>query len=168
MRRAHVMPFGAAVQVDGSVRFRLWAPAAQSVEVELETGAVPMQAQEGGWCELVTDQAGPDSRYRYRINGETSVPDPASRFQPEDVAGASQVVDPAGFDWQDQDWRGRHWEEAVIYELHVGTFTPEGTFRALEERLDDLVELGVTAIEIMPVADFPGRWNWGYDGVLLF
>jgi malto-oligosyltrehalose trehalohydrolase len=96
------------------------------------------------------------------------VPDPASRYNPQDVHEASMVVDPGAFEWPDQDWRGRPWEEAVIYELHVGAFTPEGTFNAAIERLDYLARLGVTAIELMPVADFPGGRNWGYDGVLPF
>ena len=94
------------------------------------------------------------------------MPDPASRHQPEDVHGSSEVIDPSSYMWRDIAWRGRPWEEAVLYELHIGAFTPEGTFRAAIDRLDHLVSLGVTAIEIMPIADFPGRWNWGYDGVL--
>ena len=89
------------------------------------------------------------------------MPDPASRYNPDDVHGASEVIDPAAFDWQDTAWRGRPWEEAVVYELHVGTFSPEGTFAGVIERLDYLVELGVTALELMPVADFPGARNWG-------
>jgi malto-oligosyltrehalose trehalohydrolase len=96
------------------------------------------------------------------------VPDPASRFQPLDVHGPSEVIDPAEYEWNDADWRGRPWEECVVYELHVGAFTPEGTFRAAIGRLDFLRDLGVSAVELMPIADFPGRWNWGYDGVLLF
>jgi malto-oligosyltrehalose trehalohydrolase len=96
------------------------------------------------------------------------VPDPASRYQPDDAHGPSEVIDPAAYTWSDSAWLGRPWHEAVLYELHVGTFTPEGTFHAARERLDHLVALGVTGIEIMPVADFPGRRNWGYDGVLLY
>ena len=121
-----------------------------------------------GWFELVTDQATTGTRYKFQIDGGPEVPDPASRFQPQDVHGPSEVVDAASFEWEDQNWRGQPWEEAVIYELHVGTFTPEGTFAALEQRLDYLAELGVTAVELMPVADFPGQRNWGYDGVLPF
>ena len=93
-------------------------------------------------------------------------PDPASRYQPEDVHGPSEVIDPAAYVWRDAGWSGRPWEEAVVYELHIGAFTPEGTFRAAIGKLDHLVALGVTAIEIMPIGDFPGRRNWGYDGVL--
>jgi maltooligosyltrehalose trehalohydrolase len=96
------------------------------------------------------------------------VPDPASRFSPDDVHGPSVVIDPQRFEWTDDAWRGRPWEEAVVYELHVGAFTEEGTFNAARERLGELAELGITAIELMPLADFPGQRNWGYDGVLQF
>src|SRR5207302_301473 len=103
------------------------------------------------------------SRYQFEINGQTKVPDPASRFQPSDVHGPSEVIDPAAFDWQDEHWRGRPWEEAVIYELHIGTFTPDGTFAAAEQRLDYLADVGITTVELMPIADFAGARNWGYD-----
>jgi malto-oligosyltrehalose trehalohydrolase len=167
------MPFGAEVNPQGGVLFQLWAPSAELVELCLdgdqESGLViPMPASGNGWYRLHRSEAGPGNRYRFRINGEARVPDPASRCQAEDVHGPSEVVDPAAFSWPDDGWLGRPWEETVLYELHVGTFTPEGTFRALEERLDYLAELGVTAIELMPVADFPGASNWGYDGVLPF
>ncbi len=166
MRRRHRLPFGAEVQENGETRFTLWAPAADGVELVLEDReAVPMQRGEEGIFS-VTVEAGPGVRYRYRIDGEQEVPDPASRYQPEDVHGPSQVVDPESFDWQDEEWRGRPWEETVLYELHVGSFTPEGTFAGVKEKLDYLVDLGVTAIEMMPLADFPGGCNWGYDGVL--
>ena len=119
-----------------------------------------------GWHELVTDRARAGTRYRFALPDGLRVPDPASRHQPEDVHGLSEVIDPSSYAWRDIAWRGRPWEEAVLYELHIGAFTPEGTFRAAIDRLDHLVSLGVTAIELMPIADFPGRWNWGYDGVL--
>lgn len=168
----HHMPFGAELTAKGSVRFRLWAPAAREVELCLESGpkiaCLGMAAQDEGWFELETERAGVGSLYRYRIDGNAWVPDPASRFQPQDVHGPSEVIDPADFEWQDQKWNGRSWEEAVIYEAHVGTFTSEGTFCALEARLDYLADLGITALELMPVADFPGRWNWGYDGAYIF
>lgn len=171
-QRRHLMRFSAQTLEDGGVRFALWAPAAKSVSVCLGgSGAqrqLEMPRQPDGWYELRVAEAGAGTRYRYLIDGKTRVPDPASRFQPDDVHGASEVIDPSSFDWLDQDWKGRPWEEAVLYELHVGTFTPTGTFAAIEERLDYLVDLGVTAIELMPVADFPGRRNWGYDGVLPF
>jgi len=164
------MPFGAEVLGAEGVRFQLWAPAAQRVELLLEptARAVPLLGTGDGWHRLVTDEAPPGTLYRFRIDGRAVVPDPASRFQPEDVHGPSEVVDPDAFVWEDASWRGRPWEEMVFYELHAGTFTPEGTFRGAEARLDHLVDLGVTAVELMPVADFPGRWNWGYDGTLLF
>lgn len=163
------MPFGATVQAAGDVLFRLWAPAARQVELCLD-GAEPlaMARAEGGWFELRTARAGAGSRYRYRIDGHLEVPDPASRCNPEDVHGASVVVDPLEFEWQDGNWRGRPWQDAVIYELHVGTFTGEGTFAGVKNKLGYLAELGVTALELMPIADFPGKRNWGYDGVLLF
>jgi maltooligosyltrehalose trehalohydrolase len=170
MKRSHRMPFGAECYEDGT-RFRLWAPKARKVELCLEGQSqvvFPLSRVEGGWHELTTTHAAHGSRYRYQIDGALKVPDPASRFQPLDVHGPSQVVDPAKFDWQDHDWRGRPWEEAVIYELHVGAFTPEGTFAAATNKLDYLSDLGVTAIELMPVGDFPGSRNWGYDGVLPF
>ena len=172
MKRCHHMPFGAELQTDGRVRFRLWAPAAGQVELclEEETGktSFPMAAEAEGWFTLVTERAAVGTRYRYRIDGGLCVPDPASRFQPADVHGPSQVLDPEDWRWQDGDWRGRPWQEAVIYELHVGAFSAEGSFAGVRERLDYLVELGVTAIELMPLADFPGTRNWGYDGVLPF
>jgi maltooligosyltrehalose trehalohydrolase len=167
--RRHSMPFGAELTQAG-VRFRLWAPGAQAVDVMLETGAesraLALQALPEGWFELVTTAAQAGSRYRYRIDGGLQFADPASRFNPEDAQGVSLVVDPCAFDWPDAQWRGRPWHEAVLYELHVGTFTPEGTFAGVEQRLDYLAELGVTVIELMPIADFPGRRGWGYDGVL--
>lgn len=169
MKRQHCMPFGAEFTQQGKVRFRLWAPAAHQVTLLVDKeNAVPMQAIGAGWYEGISEQARAGSRYRYQIDNGLCVPDPASRYNPDDVHGASQVVNPAAFDWQDDDWHGRPWEEAVIYEIHVGTFTPAGTFAAIEQKLDYLIDLGVTAIELMPVADFPGRCNWGYDGTLLF
>ena len=119
-----------------------------------------------GWFELVNSDAVPGTRYQFIIEGQPAVPDPASRYQPSGVHGASEVIDPAAYVWRDGDWRGRPWDEAVIYELHVGTFSPEGTYAGAEKRLDYLADLGVTAIELMPLASFPGERNWGYDGVL--
>ncbi len=165
------MPYGAQITAQG-VRFRLWAPDCEQVALCVAEGhnerVLPMDKCGGGWFELTVFRAGAGTRYRYRVKDSLRVPDPASRFNPDDVHDASEVIDPAGFDWQDAAWRGRPWEEAVIYELHVGTFSPGGTFAGVMERLDYLAELGVTAIELMPVADFPGARNWGYDGVLPF
>ena len=168
-RRHEPLGFGAEC-VEGGVRFRLWAPAARRVDVVLEEegAVVPMDALDGGWFQVTSAQARPGSLYRYRIDGGLQVPDPGSRFQPQDVYGASEVVDAQAFAWGDEGWRGRPWGEAVVYELHVGTFSPEGTFAGAMALLPRLVSLGVTAIELMPLADFPGHANWGYDGVLPF
>jgi maltooligosyltrehalose trehalohydrolase len=172
MKRRHNMPFGAQFLEDGSVRFRLWAPAARQVELclgeEQQSTSPPLEQLDQGWFALVTDAAKPGTQYRFRIDGAQKIPDPASRFQPHDVHGPSEVVDPVAFDWQDQSWRGRPWHEAVIYELHVGAFTSTGSFSSVCERIDYLADLGITALELMPVADFPGKRNWGYDGVLPF
>jgi malto-oligosyltrehalose trehalohydrolase len=119
-----------------------------------------------GWHGVVTDRAQAGTRYKFVLGDGMQVPDPASRYQPEDVPGASEVIDPSAHVWRDADWRGRSWEEAIVYELHMGTFTPNGTFLSAVDKLDHLVSLGVTAIEIMPIGDFPGQRNWGYDGVL--
>ncbi|MEA3192329.1 MAG: maltooligosyltrehalose trehalohydrolase [Betaproteobacteria bacterium] len=156
-------PFGAEITPEG-VRFRLWAPKARSVDVHLKT-FLPMQSIGDGWFECLTPEAKAGTLYRYRIDGEHLVPDPASRFQPQDVDGPSEVIDPAAFRWK-ESWKGRPWREAVIYELHVGTFTPEGTYAGVVHKLNHLKETGITAIELMPLADFAGRRNWGYDGVL--
>jgi malto-oligosyltrehalose trehalohydrolase len=166
--RAHAMPFGAAL-VAGGVRFRLWAPSARRVDLLLlDAEALPMQALAGGWYEATVARAGARTRYAYRIDGRRVVADPASRCNPEGVHGPSLVTDPRAFDWPDDGWRGRPWHDAVIYELHVGGFTPQGTFAAAIGRLDELAALGVTALELMPVAAFAGTRNWGYDGVLPF
>jgi malto-oligosyltrehalose trehalohydrolase len=150
---------------DGTTRFRLWAPAAQQVQLEIEgTLPVTMTALPDGWHEcLVPCQT--SARYMFRLQNGMAVPDPASRFQPADVHGPSEVVDAVAFQWRHPDWPGRPWHEAVIYELHPGL---AGGFAGITERLQALCELGITAIELMPIADFPGPRNWGYDGVLPF
>jgi malto-oligosyltrehalose trehalohydrolase len=147
------------------VRFRLWAPAADRVELALEGETIPMTRLDGGWHELVSSRAGAGTRYQFLLPNGMRVPDPASRYQPENVHGPSEIVDPSTWVQADREWHGRPWHEAVLYELHIGAFTPEGTFRAAIGKLDDLASLGITALQIMPVADFPGRRNWGYDGV---
>jgi malto-oligosyltrehalose trehalohydrolase len=161
------MPFGAQTLEGGRTRFRLWAPGARSVELVLDSRAGSMPDAGGGWRELVAE-ASAGARYRYRIDDKLEVPDPASRCNPDGVHAASLIVEPRAFEWPDDAWRGRPWAEAVIYELHVGAFSPDGTFAGVEARLDYLAQLGVTAIELMPIADFPGHRNWGYDGVLEF
>ncbi len=121
-----------------------------------------------GWHEIGIADAPAGALYRFRIDGELQVPDPASGFQPGDVSGPSEVIDHAQYVWKASDWRGRPWSDTVALELHVGAFTTGGSFSAAIEKLDQVVEAGLTAIELMPIADFPGRWNWGYDGVLAF
>jgi maltooligosyltrehalose trehalohydrolase len=158
--------FGAELHQSG-VTFRLWAPAADRVEIMLDR-AHPMQSLSVGWFEATIPGLGAGALYTYRIDGEIEVPDPASHFQPRDVSGPSEVIDHQRFEWQMKDWRGRPWQDAAILELHVGTFTPGGTFRSAIERLDDIVDAGLTTIQLMPIADFSGRRNWGYDGVLLY
>jgi maltooligosyltrehalose trehalohydrolase len=154
--------FGPSIE-NGGVTFRLWAPAARKVELVLDR-TLAMQPREG-WYEAHVPGADAGTRYRFKIDGELEIPDPGSHFQPDDVHGPSEVIDHT-YDWKCSDWKGRAWEEAVFSEVHVGTFTPEGTFRAIIDKLDHLVETGITALELMPLSDFPGRWNWGYDGVL--
>lgn len=155
----------------GGTHFRVWAPDAGRVELLIEAGGgrpAPMAPSGDGWFELTHPAAGPGTRYRFLVNGAGPFPDPASRFQPLGVHGPSQVVDPAAFKWTDAAWTGVPLERLVLYELHVGTFTPEGTFLAAAARLPELAALGITAIELMPLADFPGARNWGYDGVAPF
>jgi maltooligosyltrehalose trehalohydrolase len=162
----HAMPFGTEIVPGGGVRFRLWAPAANSVDLVFENANFPMRKGDEGWFERIEASARPGTLYRYRINGGQVVPDPASRFQPQDAEGPSEVIDPGAFAWGDLQWKGRPWEEAVIYELHVGCFAPGGSYKSIIPKLKHLQELGVTALELMPLADFAGRRNWGYDGVL--
>lgn len=168
---ACAMPFGAEVGAGGT-RFRLWAPTARSVSLALHGAGthrrLPMPQNDDGWFEMTVADAVAGARYQFVIDDQLGVPDPASRYQPFDVHGPSEVIDPRRYAWRNHAWRGRPWEEAVIYELHVGTFSPAGTFRGVIDKLDALVDLGVTAIELMPVADFPGARDWGYDGALLF
>ncbi|HEX8198924.1 MAG TPA: malto-oligosyltrehalose trehalohydrolase [Isosphaeraceae bacterium] len=160
---------GAWPEGDG-IRFRVWAPVRRSIEIVLDgTGTViPLIRAEDGTFGGLLNQVEVGDRYRYRVDGTGPFPDPASRFQPEGVHGPSEVIDPTRFAWTDAGWRGIPAEDLAIYELHVGTFSPEGTFAGATERLPWLKDLGVTAIELMPLADFPGRRGWGYDGVDLF
>jgi maltooligosyltrehalose trehalohydrolase len=161
-------PLGATVHESGTT-FRVWAPRCRSVEVVVE-GRRPVRvaaAAEGLW-EVTLPGIGPGTRYRFRLDGERYRPDPVSRWQPEGVHGPSAVVDPHAFAWTDAGFPGHALRDLVFYELHVGTFTAAGTFEAAIPRLGGLVELGVTAVELMPVAEFPGSRNWGYDGVHLY
>ena len=153
---------------DGGVRFRVWAPAATSVEVELvDAGAKKIPLTRDGQYFQGSAPAAAGDRYWYWLDKAVRRPDPASRSQPDGVHGPSRVIDPA-FAWSDSEWRGIALEECIFYELHVGTFTPQGTFDGVISRLDYLAELGITAVELMPVAQFPGNRNWGYDGVYPF
>jgi malto-oligosyltrehalose trehalohydrolase len=158
--------FGATLTADGA-SFRLWAPAAKHVDLLLEISH-PMRRGEDGW--FCADVAGVEAgaRYQFRIDDQIDVPDPASAFQPDDVSGPSEVIDHASYQWRANDWRGRPWPETVVIETHVGTFTQEGTYRAMIAKLDHLVGCGITALELMPLADFSGPRNWGYDGVLWY
>jgi malto-oligosyltrehalose trehalohydrolase len=172
--RVHSMPYGAEIQGNGGVRFRIWAPNCREVRLSLDSPgqgpsrALEMEPLHGGWHELIEPHARAGMRYQYLLSDGTRIPDPASRFQPNDVHGPSEVIDAAAYTWSDVSWAGRPWHEAIIYELHVGSFTAAGTFHAAIERLEYLAKLGVTAIELMPIADFPGGRNWGYDGVLIY
>ncbi len=172
MKHEHRMPFGASLNPGGGADFRLWAPAASApVLICWAPGGAELRqaAQsdgEGLWrCHAASADA--HTSYLWEVDAGQRVPDPASRHNPDGPQGPSRVTAPRHFEWDD-NWAGRPWHEAVIYELHVGTFTPQGTFAAATQRLPYLADLGVTAIELMPVAAFPGRFGWGYDGVLPF
>lgn len=162
---------GARCTDSGSCAFTLWAPRARTVDAMIMTDdrtTVPMSAMDRGYWYASLDGVAPGTRYLYRIDGVLDLPDPASRYQPQGVHGPSAVVDHRSFSWEDEGWQGLPLREYVVYELHVGTFTPEGTFEAAAQRLDHLAGIGVTAVELMPVAQFPGARNWGYDGVYPF
>ena len=163
------MRFGTSLVDDGAL-FRLWAPAANAVALRLEPekADLPMDRCGDGWFERYVSGARAGARYQFVTEGGVAVPDPASRFQPDDVERPSELIDPLGFEWHDEGWRGRPWHEAVIYELHLGAFTREGTYQAAMRELERLSRLGITAVELMPLADFAGARNWGYDGVLPF
>ena len=171
---ARRLPIGAEL-LDGGVDFRVWAPAATSVEVLLDTeqgvrcvGKLDAE-EEGGYFAARIADVDVGSRYWFRLDGEEPLcPDPASRFQPDGPHGPSQVVDPSRFAWTDGAWPGVRLEGQVIYEMHIGTFTGPGTWAAADRRASRAGPLGVTVLEVMPIADFPGRFGWGYDGVCFF
>jgi maltooligosyltrehalose trehalohydrolase len=168
------LPVGAEVSAGEGVHFRVWAPRARRVGVVLEQGGgasdvVELGVDDNGYFSGMAPQAAAGTLYRYRLDDdERLLPDPASRFQPEGPHGPSRVVDPSAFTWSDDGWPGLRLPGQVFYELHVGTFTREGTWEAAAGELPALAALGVTAVEVMPVAEFPGRFGWGYDGVDLF
>ena len=164
---------GACVADTAAVRFEVWAPARPRVELLLHPATnherrVQLAAQADGSFAATIDDARAGDRYAYLLDNDGPYPDPASRYQPEGVHGPSEIVDPSRFPWSDQGWQGLPLRDAILYELHVGTFTPAGSFAGVTDRLEYLRDLGVTVIELMPVADFPGERNWGYDGVSLF
>jgi len=167
-------PIGAEVVGKDETHFRVWAPKAREIDVVLEDDAgwkpifYPLTLGAGGYFSG-TVNVGAGSRYRFRVNGgENFYPDPASRFQPEGPHGVSCVVDPRQFRWADTNWPGVKLKGQIIYEMHIGTFTKEGTWRAAAEQLPELARIGITMVEMMPVADFPGKFGWGYEGVNLF
>lgn len=164
MKFAHALPFGATLQGDGNTRFRVWAPSAPALDLVIGGVAKPMLAGDGGWYAL-TCFAPAGTQYQYRLPDGLLVPDPASRQQATDVHDPSVVVDANTYEWQHGDWVGRPWHETVIYEAHPGLM---GGFSGLRTRLPELKALGITVLELMPIADFPGTRNWGYDGVLPF
>jgi maltooligosyltrehalose trehalohydrolase len=169
MSSAWSLERGARTLPDGSTHFSVWAPAAERVDLAVDTSGGstlhPMEPGGGGVWRLMLPDCPEGTDYSYRLNGSRPRPDPVSRLQPHGVHGPSRVVDPSSYIWRDEDWRGVELLDVVLYELHVGTFTPDATFEGVARRLDYLAELGVTAIELMPVAAFAGRRNWGYDGV---
>ena len=158
-----------AERVSGDeVRFRLWATGQQRVTLRLSGKDIAMTRQPDGWFETQLSGVAPGAEYDFLLADGTSVPDPASRGQKDDVNGPSLVIDPEAYVWQNTDWQGRPWQESVVYELHIGTFTPQGTFQAAIEKLPWLAENGITMIEVLPVSQFGGNRGWGYDGVLLY
>jgi len=160
-------PYGATPLVDGGVRFHVWAPNVQTLAVKMADRLIPM-TRTGDDYDVFVPDARPGDGYSLILDGTRERPDPVSRSQPYGVHGASQVIDPHAFTWSDHAWKGIALEDYIFYELHVGTFTPEGTFAGVISRLGHLKALGITAIELMPVAEFPGNRNWGYDGVDLY
>ena len=156
---------GAQLHTDGSATFRLWAPAHSHIRLQLDDAAhaLPLRAVGGGWHEVSVPGMRAGSQYGFVLPDGAVVPDPASHYQPGRLEEKSQLIDPRSYAWRHPDWAGRPWHTAVVYEIHVGTFTTLGTFAGVIERLDELVTLGITAIQLMPVGAFPGRRNWGYD-----
>jgi maltooligosyltrehalose trehalohydrolase len=162
------MNLGAEILPGGGVHFRVWANRRNRVEVIFDDQSVELQSEPGGYFSGIGATARHGTRYRFRLDGGDAFPDPVSRFQPEGPHGPSQVIDPTLFQWTDSAWRGVSLPGQVIYEMHIGTFTREGTWAAAAREISEVAELGITVIEVMPVADFPGRFGWGYDGVGLF
>ncbi|WP_421505965.1 malto-oligosyltrehalose trehalohydrolase [Erwinia rhapontici] len=166
--RSYLKHWGAEYVATDTVRFRLWATGQNKVKLRLSGKETDMQPTGNGWFEQQISGVFPGAEYQFVLADGMTVPDPASRAQRDDVDGPSLVIDPTAYVWQNTQWSGRRWEETVVYELHIGTFTPQGTFQAAAEKLPYLAELGITMIEVLPVAQFGGRRGWGYDGVLLY
>ena len=161
-------PVGAEVSA-GGVNFRVWAPLSKGVKVVFDGGdSFALRAEAPGYFSGLAPNAQAGSRYKYRLDGGEAWPDPASRFQPEGPHGSSEVVDPSAFQWTDRNWRGVALPHQVVYEMHLGTFTKQGTWSSAQAELPYLAETGITVLEVMPVAEFPGRFGWGYDGVQWF
>ncbi|WP_426444887.1 malto-oligosyltrehalose trehalohydrolase [Siccibacter colletis] len=160
--------WGADYVAENVARFRLWATGQQRVTLRLNGNDLEMTPSGDGWFEREVSGVAPGTEYNFVLADGMVVPDPASRAQKGDVNGPSLVIDPEQYRWENTQWRGRPWEEAVVYEMHIGTFTPQGTFRAAIEKLPDLAELGITMLEVLPVSQFGGNRGWGYDGVLLY
>lgn len=160
--------WGADYVAENVARFRLWATGQQRVTLRLNGNDLEMTPSGDGWFEREVSGVAPGTEYNFVLADGMVVPDPASRAQKADVNGPSLVIDPEQYRWQNTQWRGRPWEEAVVYEMHIGTFTPQGTFRAAIEKLPYLAELGITMLEVLPVSQFGGNRGWGYDGVLLY
>src|SRR5579871_5192913 len=172
MTLSRTLPVGAEVHGSSGVHFRVWAPLRKRVQVVLESGpGAPAKielAPESGYFSGFVNAAAAGTRYRYLLDEAGLFPDPASRFQPDGPHGSSEVIDPSSFSWTDSDWRGRVLEGQIISEIHIGTFTEAGTWAAAMDQLPELAEAGISALELLPIADFPGRFGWGYDGVNLF
>src|SRR5262249_38800341 len=174
VQRRH--PIGAELIGPNQTHFRVWAPKAQRIDLVLDESAAKdssrtfheLEAEKDGYFSGFAS-AGRGTRYQFRVNdGENFYPDPASRFQPDGPHGSSCIIDPTQFRWTDSHWPGITLKGQIIYEMHIGTFTKEGTWDAAAQQLEELARIGITVIEMMPVADFPGKFGWGYDGVNLF
>jgi maltooligosyltrehalose trehalohydrolase len=168
MKDVRKLPVGAEVMAGGGVNFRVWAPIRRKVELLLEQQEVRLVPEENGYYSAFVRDAKPGMLYRFRLDGDGAFPDPASRYQPQGPHGPSEIIEPVVFRWSDQSWQGLPLQGQVLYEMHIGTFTQEGTWQAAVRELPELARIGITVLEVMPVAEFPGKFGWGYDGVGLF
>ena len=159
---------GATIDDNGSAVFRVWSPLSDSLQVILETGEKIKMNNDGEYWTASIQNPAKEIRYKYLVNGKEAFPDPVSVYQPQGVHGYSSLIDLTQFEWTDDGWKNHFFSDYIIYELHTGTFSEDGNFEGIEKKLDHLSSLGINAIELMPVAQFPGERNWGYDGVLPF